>query len=117
VGGRNATASGIEPNPRCRRLPSAVAFALAPIAVFAFPLFKMPTKAGRKMMDAIEGFRMYLGVAEEDRLQAFYPPQKTPELFERYLPYAVALDVENAWAKRFEGVLDNAETEPSEAVW
>jgi uncharacterized membrane protein YgcG len=98
-------------------LPSAVAFALAPVAVFAFPLFKMPTKAGRKMMDAIEGFRMYLGVAEEDRLQAFYPPKKTPELFERYLPYAVALDVENAWAKRFEGVLDNAETEPSEAVW
>jgi uncharacterized membrane protein len=53
---------------------------------------------------------MYLGVAEEDRLQAFYPPKKTPELFERYLPYAVALDVENAWAKRFEGVLENAET-------
>jgi uncharacterized membrane protein YgcG len=98
-------------------LPSAVAFALAPVAVFAFPLFRMPTQAGRKMIDAIEGFRMYLGVAEEDRLQAFYPPKKTPELFERYLPYAVALDVENAWAKRFEGVLKNAELEQNETVW
>jgi uncharacterized membrane protein YgcG len=98
-------------------LPSAVAFALAPVAVLAFPLFKMPTRSGRKVMDAIEGFRLYLGTAEEERLQAFYPPKKTPELFERYLPYAVALDVENAWAKRFEGVLENAEMEPDLSVW
>ena len=33
------------------------------------------------------------------------PPDKTPELFETFLPYAVALDVQNAWAKRFAGVL------------
>ena len=56
-------------------------------------------------MDQIEGFRQYLGVAEEDRLECLNPPDKTPELFERFLPYAVALDVENAWAKRFAGVL------------
>jgi uncharacterized membrane protein YgcG len=98
-------------------LPSAAAFALSPLAVFAFALFKMPTQAGRKVMDAIEGFRLYLGVAEEDRLQAFYPPKKTPELFEKYLPYAVALDVENAWARRFESVLENATIEPTEQVW
>jgi UDP-N-acetylmuramoylalanine-D-glutamate ligase len=55
-------------------------------------------------MDEIEGFKEYLGVAEEDRLNALNPPDKTPELFERFLPYAVALDVENAWAKRFAGV-------------
>jgi uncharacterized membrane protein YgcG len=67
-------------------------------------------------MDAIEGFRLYLGGAEEDRLQACYPPKKTPELFERFLPYAVALDVENAWAKRFEGILDNAAVARTELV-
>ena len=32
-------------------------------------------------------------------------PQDTPELFERYLPYAIALGVENRWADRFAGVL------------
>ena len=32
-------------------------------------------------------------------------PKDTPELFEKYLPYAIALGVENRWAKRFEGVL------------
>jgi uncharacterized membrane protein len=61
-------------------------------------------------MDQIEGFREYLGVAEEDRLNALNPPDKTPELFERFLPYAIALDVENAWAQRFAAVLAAAST-------
>ena len=98
-------------------LPSFAAFALAPLAVLAFELFRMPTRDGRKVMDDIEGFRLYLGVAEEDRLQAYYPPKKTPELFEQYLPYAIALDVENAWAKRFEGIIENSMIEESESAW
>jgi uncharacterized membrane protein len=56
-------------------------------------------------MDQIEGFREYLSVAEEDRLNVMNPPQKTPELFERFLPYAVALDCQNAWAAKFASVL------------
>jgi uncharacterized membrane protein len=44
---------------------------------------------------------MYLSVAERDRLQLLHPPERTPELFERYLPYALALDVENQWAEQF----------------
>jgi uncharacterized membrane protein YgcG len=94
--------------------PTAAAMALAPFAVVAFPMFRLPTVDGRKLMDAIEGFRLYLGTAEEERLKAFYPPKKTPELFEQYLPYAVALDVENEWAKGFEGIIDNALLEETE---
>ena len=77
----------------------------APVVAIAFVLLKARTIAGRKVMDEIEGFKQYLGVAEEDRLNYLHPPEKTPELFERYLPYAVALDVENRWAARFAGVL------------
>jgi len=33
------------------------------------------------------------------------PPEKTPELFERYLPYALALDCENEWNAKFTAVL------------
>ena len=62
------------------------------------------------MLDGIEGLRRYLGVAEEDRLEMLHPPEKTPELFERLLPYAIALDVENTWAQRFAGVLSAAAT-------
>jgi uncharacterized membrane protein YgcG len=78
---------------------------VAPVVGFAYHILKAPTVQGRKVMDEIEGFRQYLGVAEEDRLNYLHPPEKTPELFERYLPYAVALDVENRWAEKFAGVL------------
>ena len=33
------------------------------------------------------------------------PPDRTPELFEKYLPYALALNVEQRWAENFAGVL------------
>jgi uncharacterized membrane protein YgcG len=78
---------------------------VAPLVGLAYYLLKAPTAEGRKVMDQIEGFKQYLGVAEEDRLNYLHPPEKTPELFERFLPYAVALNVENRWAERFAGVL------------
>ncbi len=72
---------------------------------------KAPTLAGRRLMDRMEGFRLYLSVAEQDELSLRHPPEKTPELFERYLPFAMALDVEQQWAQRFEGVLARAEAD------
>jgi uncharacterized membrane protein YgcG len=69
---------------------------------------KAPTRAGRKLMDEIEGFKQYLSVAEQDRLEALHPPEKTPELFEKYLPYALALGVENQWSEQFAGLAADA---------
>jgi uncharacterized membrane protein YgcG len=98
-------------------LPAVAAYVLAPLAVLGLRWLQAPTAAGRAIMDQIEGFRLYLGVAEEDRLNALNPPDKTPELFERFLPYAFALDVENRWAKRFAGVLAAAGTGAVAASW
>ena len=70
-----------------------------------FQLLKAPTLAGQAVLDEIEGFRMYLSTAEEDRLNMLTGERKTPELFERYLPYAIALDLENEWAAQFSSVL------------
>ncbi|HOW35128.1 MAG TPA: DUF2207 domain-containing protein [Candidatus Omnitrophota bacterium] len=70
-----------------------------------YHLLKAPTFQGRKAMDKMEGFKMYLSVAEKDRLNYFNSPQKTPELFEKHLPYALALDVEQKWAEYFSDVL------------
>ncbi len=90
----------------------------APILVIFYQLLRAPSVAGRKVMDEIEGFKQYLGVAEEDRLNYLHPPEKTPDLFERYLPYAIALDVENRWAERFAGVLAAAAAAgAATAVW
>jgi len=74
------------------------------VAVFQ-RLLKSPTEAGQRQWDAIEGFRQFLAEVDEDRLNRMNPPSKTPELFERMLPYAVALECEVEWAKKFESVL------------
>jgi hypothetical protein len=84
-----------------------------PLVVTAFAWMSAPTPEGRALMDRIAGFEQYLSITEEDRLEAMHPPEKTPELFERYLPHAVALGVENRWADKFASVLAAAEADPS----
>ncbi len=75
------------------------------LSVILHPLFlflmRAPTPAGRLIMDEIEGFKMYLDTAEQDRLDRMQSPQLTPEVFETFLPYAFALGVENSWCDRF----------------
>ncbi len=88
-----------------RVVPMLIPLLGLPVVVTAFGWMAAPTREGRAVLDRIEGFRHYLSVAEEDRLEALHPPDKTPELFERYLPYAIALKVENDWASRFTSVL------------
>ncbi len=61
-----------------------------------------PTPLGRQLMDAIEGLRLYLTVAEKDRMNMQGAPQMSPQHFETLLPYAVALGVEKPWSKVFE---------------
>jgi len=69
---------------------------------------KAPTHLGRRILDHVDGFRHYLSVAEEDRLRGFTCPEKTPELFEKFLPYAHALGVEQKWSEQFAEVLRQA---------
>jgi uncharacterized membrane protein YgcG len=78
---------------------------LGTVNTLFYHLLRAPTRAGRRLLDEIEGLRMYLSVAERDRLNALHPPEETPETFERFLPYAFALDVDQAWAERFQHVL------------
>ena len=68
-------------------------------------LIKAPTSDGRRVIDEIDGLKMYMSVAEKDRLNLLNPPEQTPELFERLLPFALALNVENKWTEQFAGVL------------
>lgn len=89
--------------------------ALPVIVVFGY-LMKAPTARGRKLMDRIEGFKIYLNIAEAQDLQriegiAGRSPVKTPVLFERYLPYAVAFDVTQQWADQFEALFTRIATE------
>ena len=83
-----------------------------PLAISAFWWMAAPTREGRAVMDRIAGFERYLSVTEENRLEVLHPPEKTPELFERFLPYAIALGVENRWADKFAAVLAAAAADP-----
>jgi len=81
-------------------------------AVYIY-LLRAPTTQGRLLMDQLMGFKLYLEVAEKDDLDRLKAPQKTPELFERYLPFAVALGVEQAWAEQFSEVFAGLDAQRS----
>jgi len=49
----------------------------------------------------VEGLKLYLTVAEKDRINFHEAPKKTPAQFSKLLPAAVALGVEEEWAKQF----------------
>jgi uncharacterized membrane protein YgcG len=95
-------------------------FTLAMVLLLNFLFYdwlKAPTLAGRRLLDKIDGFRLFLSVAEGEELNFRNPPEKTPELFEEYLPYALALDVEQQWGERFTEVLKQAGTEEYQPTW
>ncbi|MBU1568383.1 MAG: DUF2207 domain-containing protein [Proteobacteria bacterium] len=73
-----------------------------------YHLLKAPTLQGRKILDELEGLKLYLTVAEKDRLNLLNPPEQTPELFEKFLPWALALDVEQQWSEQFSTLLQQA---------
>ena len=98
-------------------LPAVAAYVLMPIGSLGFRWLQAPSRNGRRVMDQIEGFKQYLSVAEEDRLEFLNPPEKTPELFEKFLPYAIALDVQNAWAQKFVSVLAAAGAAAAVGAW
>jgi len=79
--------------------------AVAIANVVFFKLLQAPTQLGRKALDEIAGTRLYLTVAEADRLKFHNPPDRTPEHLEKLLPYAVALDVETAWTEQFKAAV------------
>jgi len=84
--------------------------AMIGINIAFYQWMKAPTLIGRRLLDKVEGFALYLDVAEKDELQFKNPPEKTPELFERYLPFAIALGVEEQWGNRFSSVLAQAQS-------
>jgi uncharacterized membrane protein YgcG/translation initiation factor 2 beta subunit (eIF-2beta)/eIF-5 len=80
---------------------------------FYYRIIKAYTSEGRKTMDKIEGFRMYLKTADEQRLDAMAPPKKTIELYEAYLPFAIALNCEIEWGEHFKDIIDTASIDPN----
>ncbi|WP_118974133.1 DUF2207 domain-containing protein [Taibaiella koreensis] len=66
------------------------------------------TPEGRALMDKIEGYRRYLKTVDENRLNLTNPPEKTIDLFEKNLAFAIALDCDIEWGRKFEQVIKTA---------
>ena len=83
-------------------VPFIVAGALVAFIVVAFG-FIMParTVAGARARERGLGFEDFLQRVESDRYERVV---RTPEMFERFLPYAMAFGVEKQWARAFQDI-------------
>ena len=85
--------------------------ALIAMNILFIVLMPAPTKKGQKIRAEIEGFKLYLEMAEKQQLNARkdvlsgQEPPMTKDRYEAFLPFAIALDVEKPWSKYFEKVL------------
>lgn len=79
-----------------------LAAVLTAIIVMGFGWF-MPARTvrGARALEGVLGFEEFLSRVEADRFERVV---KTPEMFERFLPYAMALGVETNWARAFESI-------------
>jgi uncharacterized membrane protein len=59
------------------------------------------TARGARVLEEIKGFEEFLRRVEKDRFERVI---RTPEMFEKYLPYAMAFGVEGNWARAFDDI-------------
>jgi uncharacterized membrane protein YgcG len=98
-----ATATALSIGPSALVILTVVAMIVT--MVFFAIVMKRPTLRGRQLLDEMLGFKDYLQIAEKDEMNLRNPPEKTPQLFEAYLPYALALGVDQLWTEKFSEVL------------
>lgn len=87
----------------------AVVLGIIAINVLFFSLLGAPTKLGAQMMSAVEGLRQYLANFEAGKMNLAGAPKMSPRYFEKQLPYAVALGLEQPWSDAFESWLTSVE--------
>ena len=61
------------------------------------PRLKRKSPLGRQVSDQIAGFRQFLEKVDQDKLDRLNPAGTAQEDLDRYLPYAIALEVKEAW--------------------
>lgn len=95
--------------------------ALAALNIAFMYFMPAPTQLGQTIRTEIEGFRLYMETAEKLQLNAVKvgsdaPPPMTTQRYEAFLPYAVALGVEQPWTRHFEHMLP-AEAAAYQPAW
>ncbi len=85
------------------------------VVVLFYYLLPAPSIEGRRLLDQLEGYREYLQLAESDALAlAGNAPAMSIALYEKHLPYAMALGVEDKWSARFSAALASGLIDPAQ---
>jgi uncharacterized membrane protein len=75
------------------------------LCVLAFLLFyERRTAKGYEAQNHLKGFKLFLSVTDKERFAFHNAPQKSPEQFMEFLPYAIAFGVEKEWAEAFKDI-------------
>jgi hypothetical protein len=79
----------------------AVAASFTALNLVFLHFMRTPTLEGRRLLDEIEGFRLFLTAVDKFPMDRSDAPNQHAGLYEKYLPYAVGLEVEQSWSDRF----------------
>lgn len=86
-------------------LTGVISFLISGIITFIFgSLMGKKTKLGAETKSHVLGFKLFLSMTEKERIDFHNAPEKKPEQFMEFLPYAIALGVEKKWAEQFAGM-------------
>ena len=86
----------VAPDP----LPTGLGLGISGVIILAFgSKMGVRTEAGVRALEASLGFKEFLERVESPRYKRMIT---SPELFEEYLPFAMAFQVEDRWAKAFD---------------
>jgi hypothetical protein len=83
-------------------LPTIIAGVTSGLIVAAFGrIMPARTVKGARVLERVLGFEEFMRRVEKERFERVV---KTPEMFERLLPYAMAFQVERRWARAFQDI-------------
>jgi len=84
-----------------------ISIVICGLIVLAFsPIMPRKTTKGVGALRDLLGLAEYIGRAEVEKMEFHDAPEKSPQLFEKLLPYAIALNLTSIWTKQFEGMFE-----------
>jgi hypothetical protein len=73
-----------------------------------FVIMRAPTARGLIILQQLAGFREFLMRVEQDPLDRVNTPEQRAELMNRFLPYAIALNVREGWGDKMASAFSDA---------
>jgi uncharacterized membrane protein YgcG len=69
--------------------------------IYLVVTYRRRTAKGYEAMYHLKGFKEFLSVTDKERFDFHNAPERSPEQFMQYIPYAIAFQVEKKWAAAF----------------